>query len=682
MTGFSTSAVLAILLGALLVPVAFVPYVAWTYRRRGTLGFGHALIAVAAIVSALALWTFTILPLPDPSTISCSPGVRPQLVPLASLRDLELGRNGVRDPALLQLVLNVALFVPFGMLVRHLAPGVRARTVVALGFATSLLIELTQLTGVWGVYPCAYRLFDVDDLLTNTVGAVVGVALAPLLAKVPGQEVVPTDQPRRVTRARRLLGMAVDVVSVYLVTLLVLLPVTIAARRADWTSDRATFDRVDGATTLAVSVLLLLVVPLAARGVTLGQLSTFVRPIGPDGAPPPVISRLARWATGSGAYFVLAALGDLTGTELFSRLGTLLLAVSAAYVVLRHPRGLSGVASRTTLVDSRDRGTSTRALGVDPRSLGLAVVATVLTANVLVAGLAAVGAVAPRVSAVVYVVAGALLMAAAVAVVPYLLVNGVVVIRKEGLSVTTLLPLATGAAPVVVAGVLVLALALDLPWVAAAALGALVVLGYLGFLVVAFLGYGRWYARRPPRGRVDAVVVLGSRIFGDRVPPLLAARVDRGVEVLLDQLVDEVESAAVLVCSGGQGPDETMAEGTAMAAHAVDQGAPADRVLAETGSRTTQQNIVLSRDLLRARGIDGPMVVTTNDFHAFRAALVTRDAGVVAQVVGAPTAHYYFPAAALREFVALLARNPVAHLSVSLGLFLVSGATALLVLMR
>ncbi|OFE15721.1 hypothetical protein BA895_21635 [Humibacillus sp. DSM 29435] len=38
----------------------------------------------------------------------------------------------------------------------------------------SLLIETTQGTGIFGLYPCPYRLADVDDLLTNTLGAVIG----------------------------------------------------------------------------------------------------------------------------------------------------------------------------------------------------------------------------------------------------------------------------------------------------------------------------------------------------------------------------------------------------------------------------------------------------------------------------------------------------------------------------
>src|SRR5690606_36572051 len=130
---------------------------------------------------------------------------------------------------------------------------------------------------------------------------------------------------------------------------------------------------------------------------------------------------------------------------------------------------------------------------------------------------------------------------------------------------------------------------------------------------------------------------------------------------------------------GGQGADETMAEGEAMAAYAVARGAPADRVLRETASRTTEENLLLSRELLLGHGLDGPVVVVTNDFHAFRAASITREVGLEAQVVGAPTARYYFPAAIIREFVGVLSRTRLLHGSVALALALLVGGVAALV---
>lgn len=55
--------------------------------------------------------------------------------------------------------------------------GYGARSAVFFGFGLSLACELTQLTGLWGIYPCAYRAFNVDDLLLNTLGCVTGAAL-------------------------------------------------------------------------------------------------------------------------------------------------------------------------------------------------------------------------------------------------------------------------------------------------------------------------------------------------------------------------------------------------------------------------------------------------------------------------------------------------------------------------
>ncbi len=70
---------------------------------------------------------------------------------------------------MLQVALNVLLFLPLGFFLRVL--GGRGILIAGLaGLVVSGIIETTQLTGVWGIFPCAYRVFDVDDLIANTSG--------------------------------------------------------------------------------------------------------------------------------------------------------------------------------------------------------------------------------------------------------------------------------------------------------------------------------------------------------------------------------------------------------------------------------------------------------------------------------------------------------------------------------
>ena len=683
MSQFATSGVLAAFLGLFLIPVLFVPYVAWTYHRHGTFGWGHVLIAVATVVYGIALWTYTIVPLPDPATMDCSKGgPRPQLIPFGSLADIHVLANGVHDPALIQLVANIALFIPFGMLVRYLVAPRRPAWIVLAALGVSLFIELTQLTGVWGIYPCAYRVFDVDDLITNTAGAALGVMAAPLLRFVPGQRELPEDQPRIVTRGRRLVGMAVDFVSVQGSSLVVYLPLAIAARDAGWFGGQVPYDRLLGWITLAVSAILLLVVPWAGRGATLGQRFTFVRPVDTSGARPRRRSILLRWATGSGGYFVMVALGAITGRHGFDLIATVWLVAAAAVVVLRHPRGVSGYVSGQMVTDARDKSPlHSRASEVDPRSMGIAVVALVAVGYLGFSALAALAALAPAVGAG-FVIAGAVvLFVASMALVPFLVGAGVRAVRREGAGVITLLPLVVAAAIVTPLVLLGVGIWTGVASLVVATLAVLAVLGYFGFLFIAFLAYGQWYAHRRPAGPVDAVVVLGSRVFGERVPPLLAARIDLGIEVLDEQMGADPGSPIVLVCSGGQGPDETMPEGEAMARYAAAHGVAEDRLFRETASRDTRENLTLTRRLLEGRGLGTRMVAVTNDFHAFRASIIARGSGIAAQVIGAPTAHYYFPAAVIREFAGVLALSPAVHAVVGLVLALTVGALGALILL-
>ncbi len=201
------NAVAAIGLGTIAAIVLFVPVAAYEYRRDGTMSPGDLSILLSGAVYSISLWTYTLLPLPDRGSFRCKV---PQTDLLGTIGLVGLPDDGVRmflrDQAVQQVLLNVVLFVPLGVLIRLiLRRGVLVSAVA--GLAVSLLIEVTQRTGVWGFYGCAYRKFDVDDLLVNTLGAVAGALISlPWRRK----DEPPRPLPTRITWGRRLAGMVSD----------------------------------------------------------------------------------------------------------------------------------------------------------------------------------------------------------------------------------------------------------------------------------------------------------------------------------------------------------------------------------------------------------------------------------------------------------------------------------------
>lgn len=180
-------------------------------------------------------------------------------------------------------------------------------------------------------------------------------------------------------------------------------------------------------------------------------------------------------------------------------------------------------------------------------------------------------------------------------------------------------------------------------------------LSYLSFVFVAFVGYSLGYGAvtRSLIRPVDAVIILGSGLSGgERVTPLLANRIKLGRRIY-DRSRQSGRSA-VLVPSGGRGSDEKVAEAEAMSGYLSDLGVPAEHIMVENRSTDTRENLAFSARILESANITGRVAVATSNFHAFRAAMLMRDAGIAGYSAGAPTAGYYWPSATVREFLAIL----------------------------
>ena len=180
------------------------------------------------------------------------------------------------------------------------------------------------------------------------------------------------------------------------------------------------------------------------------------------------------------------------------------------------------------------------------------------------------------------------------------------------------------------------------------------------YLLSAALNLLHWKKRRG----ADYIVVLGSGVIGARVTPLLAARIDKGIELLHDN------PDAVLILSGGQGPGEDIAEGEAMARYAEQKNMGLEKIIVEGKSTSTEENLMFSRELMNR---DRPrVIVVTTAYHVFRALLLAKQQGLKCVGFGAKTKWYFTLNALIREFVGYLSLTWKQHAVVAALIFVIA----------
>lgn len=147
----------------------------------------------------------------------------------------------------------------------------------------------------------------------------------------------------------------------------------------------------------------------------------------------------------------------------------------------------------------------------------------------------------------------------------------------------------------------------------------------------------------------DAVIVLGAGIRGDRVTQLLANRLNKAAEFR------ERNPNAVIVVSGGQGPDEDISEALAMERYLINKGVPADKIIKEDASTSTYENLLYSKEILDTLyETSYEITVITNDFHIYRAVRVAGKLGLTATHYHAATDWSTVPINYSRECLAIV----------------------------
>lgn len=167
-----------------------LPILTIQYRKNGFLSVKRSIALYAFIFYLQTIYLLAVLPLPasqdvvnDSRTITSFM----QLIPFHFISDIAKENIAWNVYAIAtaqpiyQLIFNILMFVPLGIFLRNLFK-LSFKKVILIGFLVSLFLELTQLSGLYFIYPKPYRLFDVDDLMANTLGAILGFQLAPILS--------------------------------------------------------------------------------------------------------------------------------------------------------------------------------------------------------------------------------------------------------------------------------------------------------------------------------------------------------------------------------------------------------------------------------------------------------------------------------------------------------------------
>lgn len=165
----------------------------------------------------------------------------------------------------------------------------------------------------------------------------------------------------------------------------------------------------------------------------------------------------------------------------------------------------------------------------------------------------------------------------------------------------------------------------------------------------------------------DYIIVLGSGLIGDKVPPLLASRIDKGIKLFHRFHTDD--HPVKVIFTGGQGTDEMVAEGEAMAQYALNKGMEKEDIIIENKAKNTYENLLFSRCLIeedvlnKQHGGKYKTITVTNNFHVFRTLLWARKVKLKSDGAGAKTKFYFWLNALIREFIGVIYMQKKYHIS-------------------
>ncbi len=201
-----------------------LPYMIRQYHKYGSINSYRSIIIYSFLLYLMSAYFLVILPLPSIESVSSMTNPAYNLQPFHFISEILHKTNfhvsdfatyfpTLKNPVVYEAFFNILLTLPFGVYL-HYYFKCNFKQTFFYSLCFSLFFELTQLSGLYFIYPRSYRVFDVDDLILNTFGGVVGYFFGSLFLKfLPSRDdidKVSLEKGKNVSFLRRSLAFFLD----------------------------------------------------------------------------------------------------------------------------------------------------------------------------------------------------------------------------------------------------------------------------------------------------------------------------------------------------------------------------------------------------------------------------------------------------------------------------------------
>ena len=140
-------------------------------------------------------------------------------------------------------------------------------------------------------------------------------------------------------------------------------------------------------------------------------------------------------------------------------------------------------------------------------------------------------------------------------------------------------------------------------------------------------------SRTDKNPQAEYIIVLGAGVNGTYPSLSLRNRLDAAYEYLISY------PEAKAVVSGGQGPGEDVTEAYCMKNWLIKKGISSDRIIEESKSTSTIENLSYSLEKIKADGgsESNEIAILSSEYHLYRAKKMAKNVGINAKGVAAHT---------------------------------------------